>query len=315
MNNELHLDPDLLETPKPWFPSSSLRGQLLLGVAAVLASGSLSAVAAVVEKGQGPVQGFTTAHALGLASVVPLAFVWWVYRGVAHEVDRYSLSKSSGCVFGSLALLQLLDLTEENVLPDGFDVAVWVLVGFGLIALLGFAFSSQPGAAKDSGKQTASKARWGGLGVLALIVIKVGLKFVVMIGAKGAGYQFLVYVLLILCAIAFSIWFAVCKIRLRDRLGGFAMVVGVAELLGLIGAGVFAACCLTEYFEVSQLPGFDDQALKEWGAPWWAALTWTTVGASLAWSALHAILFLTWWTRHDPDAAWFQDRQDAQAEY
>ncbi len=315
MNDELHLDPDLLETPKTWIPSSSLRGQLLLGVAAVLASGSLSAVAAVVEQGQGAAQGFTMAHALGLASVAPLAFVWWVYRGVAHEVDRYSLSKSCGCVFGSLALLQLLGLTEENVLPDGFDVAVWVFVGIGLIALFGFAFSSQPGAAKDSGKQPASKARWGGLGVLALIVIKVGLKFVVIFGAKGPGYQFLVAVLVLVCALAFSIWFAVCKIRLRDRLGGFAMVVGVAELLGTIGAGVFAACYLTALLEVSQVPGFNDQALKEWGAPWWAALTWTTVGASLAWTALQSILYLTWWTRHDPDADWLQDRQDAQAEY
>src|SRR5260370_7104336 len=99
MNDELQLDPDLLEAPKPWFPSSSLRGQFLLGVAAVLASGCLSAVAAVVEQRQGPVQGFTTAHALGLASVVPLAFVWWVYPGAAHEVDRYTLSKNPRCVF------------------------------------------------------------------------------------------------------------------------------------------------------------------------------------------------------------------------
>jgi hypothetical protein len=315
MNDELQLDPDLLDAPKPWFPTPSLRRRFLLGVAAVLATGSLSAVAAVLEQRQGPAQGFTTAHALGLASVVPLAFVWWVYRGVAHELDRYSLSKSSGCVFGALALWQLLDLTDENVLPDGFDVAVWIVVGLGLIALLGFAFSSPAGAAKESGKQTASRARWGGLGVLALIVIKVGLKFVVIFGAKGTGYQLLIAVLLMVCAIGFAIWFAVCKIGLRDRLGGFAMVVGVAELLGLIGAGVFAACFLTAFFEVKQLPGFDDQALKEWGAPWWAALTWTTVGTSLGWAALHAILFLTWWTRHDPDADWLQDRRDALTEY
>jgi hypothetical protein len=315
MSDELYLDPDLIEAPKPWFPTPSLRGQFLFGVAAVMTSGTLSAVAAVVELGQGQVQGFTTAHALGLASVVPLAFVWWVYRGVAREVDRYSLSKSSGSVFGALALLQLLDLTEENVLPDGFDVAVWIMVGIGLIALLGFAFSSQPGAAKDPAKQTASRARWGGLGVLALILIKVGLKFVIIAGARGTGYQLLVGALLIVCAIGFSIWFAVCKIRLRDRLGGFAMVVGVAELLALVGAAVFAACYLKAYFEVSQIPGFDDQALKEWGAPWWAAFAWTTVGASLAWSALHAILFLTWWMRHDPDVDWLQDQRYAERAY
>jgi hypothetical protein len=315
MNDEFYLDQDLIEGPKPWFPTPSLRGQFLFGVVAVMTSGTLSAVAAVVELGQGQVQGFTTAHALGLASVVPLAFVWWVYRGVAREVDRYSLSKSSGSVFGAIALLQLLDLTEENVLPDGFDVAVWIMVGIGLIALLGFAFSAQAGAAKDPAKQTASRARWGGLGVLALIFIKVGLKFVVIFGAKGPGYHVLISLLLIVCAIGFSIWFAVCKIRLRYRLGGFAMVVGAAELLGLIGAVVFATCFLVKYSEIKQLPGFDEQALKEWGAPWWAAFAWTTVGASLGWSALHAILFMTWWTRHDPDADWLQDQRYAESTY
>jgi hypothetical protein len=315
MNDELYYDPNLSESPRLWFPSQSLRGQLLLGAGAMLASGSLSAVATLAEQEQGQVQGFTTGHALSLASVVPLAYVWWIYRGVADEVGNYSLCKSSGCLFGSLFLLQLLDLTEPNVLPAGFDVAVWILVGGGLIALLVFAFSSPSKAAAASTKEDrvprkASRAGWGGLGILLFIVIKIGLKFVLVAGLKGAGYQVAVVVLLVLGVIAFFVWFAVCKIRLRGQLGGLAMMVGVVELLGLIGASVFAICFVVALMQVWDQPGFDEQRLKEWGAPWGSALIWSLVSARLAWAALHAILFLTWWIRYDPNADWLLDRQE-----
>jgi hypothetical protein len=309
---------DLYDSPVArWIPSPALRGRLLLGAVAALAFGGLAALASLAERGQGQAGPMSPARAFGVASLIPLAGVLWTYLGVGREVDSFSLRKSAWCALGVMFLWELLGFSENNPLAPWWDAVILIAIAAGLAGFLILAFYS-PSDAEPADKNKGSvgpkgaKAGWGGLGIVLVVLAKIGVKFLILFGIKGAGWELMVLLFLIACTVGFFLRFAVCKIQLRGKLGGFAAFVGVAQILGMIGAGIFIAYVLIATREAMQQPGTDEKALEALEDYWKNLAIWMVAGANLAWALLTALLFLTLWTRHDPESDWLRDLQNAE---
>jgi hypothetical protein len=115
-----------------WHPSSRLQRWLVLGVVAAVTSGCLSAVATLLELLHGESTGFTAAMGLELAGLVPQVFVLGAFLALAQELDNTSLKRSTVGFFVSAALIQLLFLADETILP-----APWAIIAVGLAVLVG----------------------------------------------------------------------------------------------------------------------------------------------------------------------------------
>src|SRR5262249_52564014 len=175
--------------------------------------------------------------------------------------DSSGLRKSAGCVFGTVVLIEVLNLAWEELLPAGWDAVAWVAVGLGLVALLGYAFSASGSKTATTGPVSkGSKAGWGGLALALVFLLKVGLKFIVLAGIKAGRWEILVGIGLLVSTVGFVIWFAVCKIRLREKLGGLFAFVGVAEIFALLAACVFVACLVQADLEVQEATAHDENA-------------------------------------------------------
>jgi hypothetical protein len=318
MSDEAISNPDLFDSPvRLWCPNSALRGRLLLGALAALAFGGLAAAESLAKRGQDQGQVITTARIFGAASLVPLAGILWAYVGLARETDSFGLRKSSYCALGVILLGKLHNFTRINLLKGGWDTMILGAVTAGLIGLLIVAFYS-PSKADSAGKDArpkTSKAGWGGLGIALVLFIEFAFRILVRIGINGVGWEWLVWLLLIVCTVGFWLWFAVCKIRLSDKLGSFAAFVGVAEILGIIVVGAFFAYMLIAMAEATQQPGVGEKAHEELAQYWTNLSAWVVAGATLAWASVTALLFLTLWNRHDAEADWLRDLRNAENAY
>jgi hypothetical protein len=79
----------------PWRPSAPLHSQLLGGVFFLVFAAALSSAASALKLAHPDAQGFTLAHALGLASLFPVLMVARAYGDVAREVGSDGLRKSA----------------------------------------------------------------------------------------------------------------------------------------------------------------------------------------------------------------------------
>jgi hypothetical protein len=316
MSDDVSNNPDLLESaPKLWTPAPALRGRVLLGAIAALVFAGLSSAASLTQIKQGPTPGgVTLALILDWVSLLPLAFVFWTYQGIGRGVDSAGLRKSAGCVFGTVLLAKVLLLTLEDVLPDGWDAVAWVVTGIGLIALVAYAFSSSRSTTTSSAPASkGSKAGWGSMALALVFLLKVGLKFLLVAGIKAGFWEILILLGLVLSMIGFVIWFAACKIRLREKLGGLFAFVGVAEIFAVLGACVFVVCLVQAYLEASAGVDFDEKAQMQFEEEWNRNLAVTTIVISSAWSTLTGLFLLALWNRRDYEDEWQRDLERAES--
>ncbi len=308
----------------PWAPSPALQGQLFSGMTAVLAAGALSILAAFVQIREGLQPGFTLAQGFAWASLVPLVAVLRTYQSLAGELDSTGLRKSAQGLFGTVVLFQILDLATLKGFPLWGHVLIWILFGVGLVATATLSFATEtdlaaPPPKKAEAKDSAAemnRARWGGGLVLGLLVLlklagKGLLLKVVAVRALvnlGAGHWILLAAgLLTLLMAAFTVWFAAAKFQLRAKLGGLAVLLGVVEILLLVGYVGFYAWSYFEYETARQQPGVNLQALDD-------DLLRSVNGASMAvdfiWSTLTALLFWSLRARFDPDREWLLENDE-----
>src|SRR5262249_40659658 len=156
-------------------------------------------------------------------------------------------------------LWQLAVLTATEFLPNWGDALILCAIAVGSIGLLIFAFhspSASPAVDTDGSSTTpkGSKAGWGGAGLALLFLLKIASRFLLQLGLRQEMWEMIVVLFLLACTIGFFVRFAVSKIQLRSKLGGMATIVGVAELAGLIGAGILFASAILALKEVMQ-PG------------------------------------------------------------
>jgi hypothetical protein len=321
MNDDFAYHPDLDESrSKLWTPSPAMRGRLLLGAMASVAYGGLVAAAALTARAQDEEQAMPPALFLLWASAIPAAGILWAYLGVAREVGSHSLRKSSWCAFGVIFLWQIAIVTAVGQLPDWGEALILCAIAVGSFSLLILAFhsSNAPAVAGTDAANTSpsgSKAGWGGAGLALLFLVKIASKFLLQMGLRQGMWEAIVLMFLLACTIGFLVRFAICKIQLRVKLGGMATIVGVAEIAGLIGAGVVLLCAILAIQEVAQAVGHTEKDLEDLQRHWVNTSLLFTASVSLAWTTLTALLFVILWHRHDPEADWLRDWQNAEMGY
>lgn len=282
----------------------------------MLVSGSLSAAGAMWNLSNPGAAGFTPAHVCGLASLLPLVTVLRTYLVLARETDSAALRKSGLGLFGTLILLELLNLHELTGMPAWWPLLVWAAEGVGLIGLLIYTFNS--GKSKDTKADgiSASKAGWGGVAFLLFLALKVGLKGLVIVGARNLNQSSLValvWIALQASAVIFTLWFAITKMRLAGRLGALAALLGVIEIAILatvigVNVGYFAALSRAEANRVDA-----DKARDKVETEWKEIGHEADLGINVVWSLATALWFFALRGRYEPHTEWMRDLEQAEA--
>ncbi len=299
----------------PFRPSPQLHDQLGRGVVAVLAAGSLAVASALVELSQDAAPGVTLAHVLGWAALVPLFVVLRTYRALARETESFSLARSSQCVFGMMVVANVCGLALLDVLPMGWQIAAWVVVWVGLLALVAAPFVSEEEetkvpaetpAAEEKEETTSGTSKAGiiggaaaGLLILLKLVFKGGLaKFVLfrwaarLLRKVNLGLEAVALLVLLPLGAAFLIWFGVTKIRLRDKLGSRAVLLGWMEIvMTILFAGLLTWFVIALFAAVEQ-PGMTDKELEALVEEASRTMLLIGVAVDLLWTALTVFLFV-----------------------
>src|SRR5262249_55360718 len=253
-------------------------------------------------------------HVLGWAALVPLFVVLRTYRALAREVESFSLARSSQCVFGMMVVANVCGLALLDVLPGGWQIAAWVVVWVGLLALLAAPFVSEEEtkvpaetpATEETEETTSGASKAGmiggtaaGLLILLKLVFKGGLaKFVLfrwaarLLRKVNLGLEAVALLVLLPLAVAFLIWFGVAKIRLRDQLGGRAVLLGWMEIvLTILLAGLLTWFVIALVSAVEQ-PGITEKELEALVEEAGRTLLRIGVAVDLLWTALTVFLFV-----------------------
>ena len=292
-----------------WQPSSALREQLQAGMLAAFLAGGLSMASAGAELAQPKAAGWGLADNLAWAALLPLGLVLRAYLTLGREIDSFALRKSASCLLGTVVLVHVFDLATQDILPLGWQIAVWLLFGLGALALLGGLFAAETGASPPGAEPATGVTRSGKAGVLGgvaaavLVVLKLagnGLmaKFfalrliaVALRNLHGARAPLVFYVLL-LQIVVLQIWLAGCKIRQRRTLGSVAAGVGWAEIVLVVGLFITASYLIAAYFTGLDQPGLNQQAHVEIQAETDRRFALLSLLASGMWTGLTAFLFL-----------------------
>ena len=247
--------------PEGSFPSAELRRWLLIGACAVVVEACLSAAILSIELSRHEEsERYTITDALDLATILPAILVLLTFLALAREAASVGLWRSSIGVFGSTWLMVGLVYTGTGVVPGKWEILLTLAVGIGMVCMFviiasrpsGFlqpasaesppklseAEPSEPNAPnakqRESERPRSEGGGWGWLGTLGTLV------FARLLITLVRHLHFDWYVSLSMIAgavlagslLVFLIWFAICKIRLRDKLGVMAAVSGCADLLG-----------------------------------------------------------------------------------
>jgi hypothetical protein len=292
-----------------------LDGQLQTGTWATLAAGGLAVASCLAELSQGNVQGITAANGLAWATVVPLGFVLRAYLTLAGRAENEALRRSSQCLFGAILLGLVLDLAMVNTLPLGWRIATWIVYGIGLLALSVMPFADswqsaeQPAgrpASETKAEEIGSRGSRAGVigGVVAAVVIlfKVAAKGIFAkvlvvrwlgqwLGNVNGGWEVGALGIYLLLGAALLLWFAIAKIRLREKLGGIAALVGWWEIGMVAGLTALLTWGMASVFSAVQKPGIKDEALERLLDQMGHTVLLIGIGTTLVWTALTALLF------------------------
>jgi hypothetical protein len=326
---------------EPWYPSPKLRGIFRAGTIAVVLTGVLSGASSLAALAQGRQPGFTLAHGLAWAALLPALWVVGAYVSLGEEAGRPALGKSALALFGAGVVLQLYELARLKLFPAGGQVALWVLFAIGLIALPILPFLSddeqeKPAAelppwaeeapaeaagpapqATETEPPASSKAAAGAAGALGAL----GLALVGMLKVFGKGFGKLFFFrglinvfrlkwdwvtiaggAALVAAGTFLVWFAILKIRLRRQLGGVAAFVGWAELLGFALALALLAELMVQLGAAGGQPGLNANELAALEQKFRHDAAMLELGANMLWASLTVCLFASLRQRRDPEA-------------
>jgi hypothetical protein len=320
------LEPGGEEEPpsEPWWPSPALAGVLRVGTWAVVLTATTSGAGAVAHLSQGPQPGFTLAHGLAWAALLPGLVVVAAYISLAREVGSPALGRSALCVFGAGLLLELYELATLRLFTPWGQFALWAVFALGLIALPIIPFASDgedekpaaeplppaeaaPSEISEGAAETGAGAKRAGaagvLGMLGLVIVgavkvfgkalaKVGfLKGLVNLLRLRWNWALIAGGAALVAGSSFLVWFAVMKIRLRRRLGAVAGLVGWGEILGFVFAAAVAAGLVVQLGAAAGQPGLDADDLAALEKKFLYDVTMLGLGIDMLWASLTVCLF------------------------
>ena len=319
-----------------WVASRNLRLWLLIGALAVLVAICFSGASCWIDfsRHQEP-EGLTITDALDWLCVLPQFVILLAFLALARETLSLGLWRSSIGVYGSTWLMTVLVYSEPTAGPGGGYAVLAVAVVLGAICMFAIiarnpASFLQPTATEspapqprpdppdagqpdtkpaESEKPKSKASGWGCLSTLGAVAIA----RVVVKGLRRAHVDwfdflcFAAYFAFLGCFAVFSIWFGICQIRLRRKLGIMAVVSGWADILNV---AVYAAYFVyVGWFTISavmneQEPDFFDPRMRIADA--------ATSLYAIACDVLTGALFLSVRSRSKPDWAEVFDAPTAQ---
>lgn len=328
-NDNWRDDPLYQEAMEPVrVPSARIRGALWYGTLAVLLTSALSGASSIVALVQGKGDGFTLAHGLAWAALVPAMGIFAAYVNLGEEIGSPALGKSAFCLFGISVLLELYELLTLGLFATWFEVVLWIAFAIGVIMLAVVPFTSddkeekpaaEPPPAEEPAAETPVPAGAGTnaagiLGALGLALVgcvkvfgKVLVKIPVFKGlaalfrvkwdwaliAGGVGYLFGGVVL---------IWFGIMKIRLRRHLGPAAGFVGWMEVLGFLVCAAVIVGMTVQAGAAAEQPGIGKDELAALQRQYLHDVTMLELGANVLWASLTVWLFASLRRRAAADA-------------
>ncbi|CAN5746829.1 hypothetical protein BH23PLA1_BH23PLA1_19260 [soil metagenome] len=322
MTDLIIVDEPLREPTRALFrPSPGLRSWLLIGAGMALLDGAVSASSLAAEVIQGERPGFTISMALGLAAIAPQLIIVATFFGLARETGIVGLRKGALGVFGCFWLVHLVLLSELDW-PAAVRPIFLVAAGFGALLLLIYLLPDVP----DTEKSRSDRAEdgppsksliggiVGGLAIFGLILLKgvakfFGVQVFRLLNLDLEGVSILLLFLLLALLTASLVVFALAKIRQRESLGAVALVLGRFELLMLAAHLVLIVLFVGRMaWTVVAQPMLDEKAVDALAASWVTGLNVVSIGFTLAWAALMALLFSSIRSAGEPD--WREDLAD-----
>lgn len=325
-----------------WYiPGPGMHHTLLLGAVGALLGGGLVAGSTITEIAAGKLPGVSSAHILGWIALVPLVGVLKTYWNLGRDLGHHGLQKSALGMYLILVLSQLFELASLKGIALGWEIAAWVGLSIGLLALFGVPFISSKDVAvaalsasvvdrasleavkratDDHSETSTQKTRAGalgslGLGLLALLkLLGKGLLAKLLLLRLGGrlfrqanlDWGLLVWALVVLFGSGFLIWLAIAKIRLAKKLGGFAALVGVLELAGLVVVvGLIGTALVVLMPDNPAAP--PDPAQEALAAQWEQVFAGVSIAVALGWGMLTALLFLIVRKRYEPEGNFAED--------
>ena len=322
-------------TVSSWEPSRRCRRWLFIGMIMLAADLVLGVLATALEFRHWGEEGLTQDVLIAYAAIVPQIVLAFSYLVLAREADARGLWKSVAGLLGSYLLVCLISLVFVDILPNAGNMAVVVAAAVGMLALFGFSISAIPkfreqaGTKPASADQTAlpsesepnespSAGNLGWIGGIAIFIVFVVLKGLVrrfIRPAFRAGFAvddwaLFAFIALIAFGLTFAVWFAITKIRLRERLGMMACVAGVTEILILLihiaMAAIIFAVMITE---AAAAPQLDDAGIERLFDPWMKRASLMVAASHVVWILVTLFFFASVRTRFNGD--WHEEPTSA----
>ena len=286
----------------------------MVGIIALLADLMAGIIGTFLEFQYWGIDGFTPDVVLSYVALIPQTLIITAYLVLAKEIAARGLWKSAAGLLSSYLLLCVLDVAMLEDFPAGVHIAAVTTVAIGMAGLVAFSesdiprFHKNPVSEPPSSASNANDGSSDGPGwitwtvvIVLLVGLRLGFRRYLRHRFDLDGWLVLELVLVGLFGVAFAIWFAVAKIRLRDTLGRMAGMTGVVEiiillihvaLLAVVGATLFTAV------------GSDvtNEAMETLFDSWFQPLTVITALCHAIWVGVTVAFFVSVWRKSIPTA-------------
>ena len=272
-------------------------------------------------------EGFTPDVIVSYAAIIPQIVLITSYLVLAREADARGLWKSAAGLLGSYLLMCLISLVFMEALTAAANTAIVIATALGILAVLGFSISAIPRFGNQASaekatvdqstpmpasepKESPSDGSIGWLGVIAAFIAFIILRGIVrrfVMPVFGAGlaaddWALLECVAIVVFGSSFAIWFAIAKIRIREKLGTMACVTGISEILILlIHAGMAVVILTVIVTEAAAAPQLDDAGIDQLLAPWMKRGSLTSAACHVVWVVVTLAFFASVRNRSEHD--------------
>jgi hypothetical protein len=326
------------ELESAWVPSPALSRTLWIGTLATVLTGGLYVARAAIVVFDGPKHEFSVSSALAWAAMLPAIWIVTTYTALGREVGSPAIGRSVQCLFVSTLMLRLYDLALFKMFIPPVQALLWIFVICGIGGVIIWTFisgsdgSAQPPETEKKKPNETDKAsgatRMGAVGALivgifaafkffgkALVKVAIFKGIINFFEGLKLSFAFWGMAFLGLLTSMYAIWFAIVKIRARQRLGGLASLLGWTEILRVILLIAFNILFLSQWIECRQQPGLPQPELDRQAAELIDRLareySAIKLGLDLVWTALTICLFLSLRGRRDLEAEYRADFERA----
>ena len=284
----------------------------------LLADLVLGIISTVLEFQHWDQEGFTSSDAVDVIALAPQLLIAAAYLVLAREAGARGLWKSAAGMLGSCLLMHLVGLVMLEILSEDMETTCLITTAVGHLGLLIFSISGFPRYVKPSDEsespttqtqQSESSEGLGCAGHLGALVFFMMLRgiFRRFIPLMGGGFgpdnvAMIEFFAILAFGLSFAVWFAITKIRLHEKLGSMARVLGSAEIIILLLHAGLAAIILAAIISAAAAnPQLDDDGVDQLLTPWMQRGTLLSTSCHVLWVLLTAAFFASLRKRAEQD--------------